>query len=350
MDKELLDYIWENLEELKDLFPSKVYKILSKFKRDKDREGFKDTLEYILSINRSLLLKIEEYFKTTRIDSMSIDEVIKALKITPFDNFINKRKYIDRAEYWIRNYKNKKDIKYLNLLNNLAELYRSMGEYQKAEPLYLKVVKIFEKVLGEEHPNTATIYNNLAGLYESMGEYQKVELLYLKALNIGEKILGKEHPHTATSYNNLAGLYESMGENKKAEPLYIKALKTSEKILGEKHPNTLNIFNNFDNFRETQNKLFFLNSKNSNLEFRVDRVEVKNFKGYKSPFSLDFSENINIIIGENATGKTTLLQALVFGLAKKNFIDIRGLDYSRYITKGESEAEVRIIYIEIEKK
>ncbi len=64
-----------------------------------------------------------------------------------------------------------------------------------------------------------------------MGEYQKVELLYLKALNIGEKILGKEHPHTATSYNNLAGLYESMGENKKAEPLYIKALKTSEKIL-----------------------------------------------------------------------------------------------------------------------
>ncbi len=40
MDKELLDYIWENLEELKDLFPSKVYKILSKFKRDKDREGF----------------------------------------------------------------------------------------------------------------------------------------------------------------------------------------------------------------------------------------------------------------------------------------------------------------------
>ncbi len=86
MDKELLDYIWDNLKELKDLFPSKVYKILSKFKRDKDREGFKDTLEYILNIDEALLLKIEEYFKTTRIDSMSIDEVLKALKITPFDN------------------------------------------------------------------------------------------------------------------------------------------------------------------------------------------------------------------------------------------------------------------------
>ncbi len=228
--------------------------------------------------------------------------------------------------------------------NNLAELYRNIGEYQKAEPLYLKALNIREKILGEEHPDKATIYNNLAGLYLSMGQYQKAEPLYLKAVKIFEKILGDEHPDTATSYNNLAGLYEIMGENKKAEPLYIKALKTSEKVLGEKHPDTLNIFNNFDDFRETQDKLFFLNSKNSNLEFRVDRVEVKNFKGYKSPFSLEFSENINIIIGENATGKTTLLQALVFGLAKKNFIDIRGLDYSRYITKGESEAEVRIIY------
>ncbi len=85
-----------------------------------------------------------------------------------------------------------------------------------------------------------------------MGNIKSHELLYLKALKIREKVLGEEHPSTATSYNNLAGLYESMGENKKTEPLYIKALKTSEKILGEKHPNTLNIFNNFDNFRETQ--------------------------------------------------------------------------------------------------
>ncbi len=51
-----------------------------------------------------------------------------------------------------------------------------------------------------------------------MGQYQKAEPLYLKALKIREKVLGEEHPHTATSYNNLAGLYEIMGENTKAEP------------------------------------------------------------------------------------------------------------------------------------
>ncbi len=63
-----------------------------------------------------------------------------------------------------------------------------MGEYQKAEPLYLKTLKINEKILGEEHPSTAISYNNLAGIYETMGEYKKAELLYLKSLKINEKV------------------------------------------------------------------------------------------------------------------------------------------------------------------
>jgi len=79
-----------------------------------------------------------------------------------------------------------------------------------------------KKVLGEEHPSTAISYNNLAELYRNIGEYQKAEPLYLKALNIREKILGEEHPSTATSYNNLAGLYRNIGEYQKAEPLYLK--------------------------------------------------------------------------------------------------------------------------------
>jgi tetratricopeptide (TPR) repeat protein len=54
-----------------------------------------------------------------------------------------------------------------------------MGAYEKAEPLYLKALKIHQKVLGEEHPSTATSYNNLAELYKSMGTYEKAEPLYL---------------------------------------------------------------------------------------------------------------------------------------------------------------------------
>jgi len=128
--------------------------------------------------------------------------------------------------------------------NNLAGLYKAQGEYQKAEPLYLKALKISEKILGEEHPSTATSYNNLAGLYKAQGEYQKAEPLYLKVVKIFEKILGEEHPDTATIYNNFAGLYQAQGEYQKAESLYLKALKINEKVLGEEHPDTATSYNN----------------------------------------------------------------------------------------------------------
>ena len=40
-----------------------------------------------------------------------------------------------------------------------------MGDYAKAEPLYQRALKIDEKALGPDHPDTATDLNNLAELY-----------------------------------------------------------------------------------------------------------------------------------------------------------------------------------------
>jgi transcriptional regulator of NAD metabolism len=48
---------------------------------------------------------------------------------------------------------------------DFGNIYRFLGDYEKAEPLYLKALKISEKILGEEHPDRATSYNNLALLY-----------------------------------------------------------------------------------------------------------------------------------------------------------------------------------------
>ncbi len=56
---------------------------------------------------------------------------------------------------------------------------------------------IREKALGPEHPDTAGSLNNLAVLYRAMGDYAKAEPLYRRALAIREKALGKEHPDTA---------------------------------------------------------------------------------------------------------------------------------------------------------
>ena len=83
--------------------------------------------------------------------------------------------------------------------------------------------------MGQNIPTRRSSLNNLAALYQAMGDYAKAEPLYQEALRIRQKVLGPEHPDTATSLNNLAELYQEMGEYAKAEPLYQEALRIREK-------------------------------------------------------------------------------------------------------------------------
>jgi len=121
-------------------------------------------------------------------------------------------------------------------LNNLAGLYKSMGDYEKALPLYKRALDIREKVLGTQHPSVATTLNNLAGLYKSMGDYEKALPLYQRALDIREKVLGTQHPFVATTLNNLAGLYYHTERYEEALPLFERSLKILEIKFGPAHP------------------------------------------------------------------------------------------------------------------
>jgi CHAT domain-containing protein/tetratricopeptide (TPR) repeat protein len=121
-------------------------------------------------------------------------------------------------------------------LNNLAEIYRKQGAYDKAEPFALRALAITEKRLGPNHPDTATNLNNLAFLYFDQGSYGKAESLYLRALAITEKALGLDHPDTASSLNSLAFLYFSQAKYCKSEPLLRRGIAIQSRFLQEKLP------------------------------------------------------------------------------------------------------------------
>ena len=55
-------------------------------------------------------------------------------------------------------------------LNNLAGLYQAQGRYGEAEPLYERALRIREKQLGPEHPNTETARKNPEICRETCGE------------------------------------------------------------------------------------------------------------------------------------------------------------------------------------
>jgi CHAT domain-containing protein len=133
---------------------------------------------------------------------------------------------------------------YATSLNNLANLYRMMGEHGKALPLFLETRDLRRKVLGEKHPDYAQSLNNLALLYQQMGEPAKALLLYLEARALYRQVQGERHPDYASSLHNLATLYREMGEHGKALPLYLEARDLRRKLLGEKHPDYAQSLNN----------------------------------------------------------------------------------------------------------
>lgn len=108
-------------------------------------------------------------------------------------------------------------------------------------------LQIKETQLGADHPDTALGLNNLAALYKSMGRYSEAEPLYGQSLQIRSTQLGADHPDTATSLNNLARLYYAMGRYSDAELLYLRTLEIFLNYLGEDHPNTQTVFGNFCN-------------------------------------------------------------------------------------------------------
>ena len=72
--------------------------------------------------------------------------------------------------------------------------------------MYQRALKIREKALGPEHPDTAASLNNLAALFADMGAYDQALPLYQRALKIREKAPGPEHPHRHQPQQPGAGL------------------------------------------------------------------------------------------------------------------------------------------------
>lgn len=86
-------------------------------------------------------------------------------------------------------------------------MYKSQGKYVEAEELYKKVLQIREKVLGEEHPDTAASYNNLALLYKAQEKYSEALFYYLKAYKICVYKLGLNHLSIQISNKNMELAY-----------------------------------------------------------------------------------------------------------------------------------------------
>ena len=129
-------------------------------------------------------------------------------------------------------------------LNELAHLYHDQGKHVEAGQLYQRALQICEQHQDSEHLQLAVSLNGLAYLYQEQGKYSEAELLYQRALAVRKQHLGPEHPEVAATLNGLAYLYQEQGKYGEAEPLYQRALWICEQRLGPEHPEVARPLNN----------------------------------------------------------------------------------------------------------
>ena len=181
----------------------------------------------------------------------------------------------------------KEHISVAVILNNIGELYLSLGKHRDIESFYVRALTILEKQIGTDNTFAAQIFTNLAKSYKVQGKYEEAESLYMRSLEIRERHLGIEHSLIADSLNNLvelhrekgsygeaerlliraneideqqllrtdqaadaiklqilASLYYSQGKYSEAEPIYLRSLEIDKQIYGEDHPITATYMNN----------------------------------------------------------------------------------------------------------
>ena len=126
-------------------------------------------------------------------------------------------------------------------LDDAFSQYKSLneqGKYSEALPFAQQAVELATEKFGEEHETPATALNNLGQLYDTLGDYAKAEPLLKRALGIWEKALGPDHQQVAFALNNLGGLYEDLGDYAKAEPLLKRSTQIYFTVFGEENAKT----------------------------------------------------------------------------------------------------------------
>src|SRR5205085_4612016 len=68
--------------------------------------------------------------------------------------------------------------------NVLGELYRAMGNYERAETLFQRSLTLIEQVKGKNEPGLGAPLNNLATLYYETGKYDKALPLFQRAYDL----------------------------------------------------------------------------------------------------------------------------------------------------------------------
>ena len=118
-------------------------------------------------------------------------------------------------------------------LNEEIQQLFNQGLYARAISVAERILLIYQKTLGDNTLEVATILTRLASLNSRVNNVEKAEAFLKEALKIRESILGADHPAVARIINGLAENYRRQKKYSESESLYERVLSIYEKHCGE---------------------------------------------------------------------------------------------------------------------
>jgi len=154
------------------------------------------------------------------------------------------KELLERALEICKNVKGEECVDIATSYDYLGLVYNDMGQYNQAKELLEKTLLIRKQAFGDEHGDVARSYNSLGIVFYNLGQYRQAKEFHEKALAIRKKVFGEEHCDVSASYNNLGLVAYKLGQYNQAKELHEKALIIRRKVFGEEHNDVLTSCNN----------------------------------------------------------------------------------------------------------
>ena len=127
---------------------------------------------------------------------------------------------------------------HLNPLYTTASSILNLGYYKEALQSQKETLAMRQKLLGEEHLETAVSWYQLGCAQVKLEDYQDALHSHKEALTIRHKLFGEQHVDTAASWCQLGCTQLKLEDYQDALQSHKKALAVRQKLLGEQHVDT----------------------------------------------------------------------------------------------------------------
>ncbi|MBC8165566.1 MAG: tetratricopeptide repeat protein [Bryobacteraceae bacterium] len=118
----------------------------------------------------------------------------------------------------------REDSEVLLTIENLAGIFRDESDYLKAEPLYVRAVRIREAAFGPNSPELISALDSLAYTYFGLSRWAEAEALYQRLLALWEMSAGPEHPMVSITLDKMVEFYVAQRRFADAETLSQRSL------------------------------------------------------------------------------------------------------------------------------